>query len=86
MPLTSTCMARLGSRFSIILDPVRREIHYGALGLVCQTPGQFIVGLDDGKGNLTTLPLSKVGKPFDVADQYQMMTSVVYEAWRVAHE
>ena len=40
MPLMSTCVARLGSRYSIILDPVRREIHYGSLGLMCQTPAE----------------------------------------------
>ena len=81
MPLMSTCVARLGSRYSIILDPIRRGIRYGSLGLFLQFEGQMIVGLDDGRGHFDALPLSKSGELFFVVDQRQTMTSVVYEAY-----
>jgi hypothetical protein len=80
MPVMSTCVGRLGSRFNLILDPIRREVHYGALGLMRQTPAEMIVGLDDGKGTFTTLPLSKRGEAPWCLDQVQTMTSVRYEA------
>ncbi len=85
MPLMSTCVARLGSRYSIILDPIRKEIQYGSLGLMCQKKAEMVVGLDDGKGKFTALPLGKKGKPFDLVDQQQTMTSVSYEAHSLAH-
>ncbi|NQT51937.1 hypothetical protein HQ576_07800, partial [bacterium] len=84
MPLMSTCLGRLGSRFSLILDPHRCEVHYGALGLMCQQVGELVVGLDDGQGTFHTLPLSKQGEPFTIVDQQLTMTSVVYEAHSVA--
>ena len=80
MPLMSTCLGRLGSRFSLILDPHRRQVHYGALGLMCQMAGELVVGLDDGKGRFCTLPLTSEGEPFTIVDQQQTMTSVVFEA------
>ncbi len=80
MPLMSTCVARLGSRYSIILDPVRRQIHYGALGLMRQCVGELVAGIDDQAGTFTVLPLSKAGGDFHNCDQQQTMTSVVYEA------
>jgi hypothetical protein len=79
MPLMSTCVGRLGSRFSILLDPVRREVHYGALGLMCQSVGEWIAGVDDRKGRFTAFPLGKAGDDFHNVDQHQTMTSVVYE-------
>jgi len=80
MPLMSTCLGRLGSRFSIILDPVRRRVHYGALGLMCQSVAEMVIGVDDGGGTFCTLPLTREGKPFDIVDQRQTMTSVEFEA------
>ncbi|NQT85931.1 DUF4965 domain-containing protein [bacterium] len=80
MPLMSTCLGRLGSRYSLILDPHRRQVHYGALGLMCQMAGELVIGLDDGKGNFQTLPLTAEGSPFTIVDQRLTMTSVVFEA------
>ena len=74
MALMSTCLARMGSRFNLILDPFGKEIHYGALGLLCQTVGEMIVEIDDGAGNVCRLPFSKRGRAFDIVDQHQTMT------------
>jgi len=43
MALMSTCVARLGSRFSMILDPIRKQVHYGALGMMVQKIGEMVV-------------------------------------------
>jgi hypothetical protein len=81
----ATCLGRLGSRFSLILDPIRREIKYGPLGLLCQPSGQMIVALDDGRGNVAALPLGGEGQAFHTLDQRQTMTSVIYEGHSLAH-
>lgn len=83
MALMSTCLGRLGSRYSLILDPVRKQIQYGSLGLMCQADGELILGLDDGKGVFCALPFGKSGAPFHMVDQRQTMTSVSYDAWSV---
>lgn len=85
MALMATCLGRLGSRFSLILDPHRRQVHYGALGLMCQSAGELVVGLDDRRGNVCTLPLSAEGDDFLIVDQRLTMTGVVYEAHSLVH-
>lgn len=81
MPLMSTCLGRLGSRYNLILDPIRKEIHYGALGLMCQDKAQLVVGIDDGAGHFCTFPLSHSGEGFFIVDQQQTMTAVRYEGY-----
>lgn len=85
MPVMSTCLGRLGSRFSMIFDPHRHNVGYGALGLMRQEQAELVIGLDDGKGNYATLPLCAEGKRFHMLDQRQTMTSLVYEAHSLAH-
>lgn len=79
MPLMSTCVARLGSRFSMILDPFRKQVHYGSLGLMRQSVGELVAGIDDKAGTFTAMPLSKAGGDFYNCDQQQTMTAVAYE-------
>jgi hypothetical protein len=64
----------------MILDPVRREVHYGALGLMCQMTGEMVVGIEDEQGRFAALPLGRQGRSFFNVDQWQTMTSVFYEA------
>ncbi|MFP4054450.1 MAG: glutaminase domain-containing protein [Phycisphaerae bacterium] len=78
MALMSTCLGRLGSRYSIIFDPIRQEVQYGGLGLLCQQTGQITVGIDTEKG-FKSLPLHKKAKGFFNVDQWQTMTSVNFE-------
>ncbi len=85
MALMTACLGRLGSRYSIIFDPVRQEVSYGALGLKSQAVGEFFIGLDDGNGLFETLPLCKSPDRFTMVDQYQTMTSIVYEAFSERH-
>jgi hypothetical protein len=79
-------LGRLGSRFSLLLDPVRREVHYGALGMKSQTIGGLVVGLDDGEGRLELLPRCRGrGVDFTMVDQQLTMTSVLYEVYSMHH-
>ena len=81
MPVMSTCLARLGSRYSIVFDPFNRNVQYGALGLMRQSEAELVVALDDGAGGVVALPLCKEGKKFTILDQYQTMTSIVWEGY-----
>ncbi len=83
MPLMSTCLGRLGSRYSLILDPIRKRVDYGTLGLMCQTRGQLIVTCQDEDGNVARLPLSAGKGKFDIVDQTTTPTSVTYHGHSV---
>lgn len=85
MPVMSTCLARLGSRYSIIFDPHQRRVHYGALGLMRQEQCQLVVGLDNGQGAYSTLPFCDEGQKFRILDQRQTMTSLVFEGHSMAN-
>ena len=75
----STCLGRLGSRYSLLHNPHRRAVHYGALGLMCQQTGELAIGLRSGSRE-RTLPLSRGSADFFCVDQHQTMTSVRAEA------
>ncbi len=79
MALISTCLARLGSRYSIIFDPNRRSIDYGTLGLLCQAKAGLLIAIEQD-GRTEALPLSAEGEPFYCVDQHLTMTSIRYEA------
>lgn len=79
MALMSTCLARLGSRFSITFDPNRREIDYGTLGLLCQQKAGLVVGIEQD-GRTEILPLAAGGSDFFCVDQFLTMTSLRFEA------
>lgn len=79
MALMSTCLARLGSRYSMILDQIGRRVHYGALGLMCQTECELVAGVKDVSGVKALLPLCRDGGGYFCADQHLTMTSVRYE-------
>ncbi|MEI6972796.1 MAG: hypothetical protein WCL44_14920 [bacterium] len=83
MTLISTSLARLGSRYSIILDPSRREIHYGALGLMCQRKAGLLIAVEQD-GRVESLPLAAEGEDFFCIDQQLTMTSVRFEAQSLA--
>ncbi len=79
MPLMSTCLGRLGSRYSLIVDPIRRRIAYGALGLMCQREDAGLrVAITDGV-TAWTLPLCPGGTDFFCVDQRISMTAVRFE-------
>lgn len=86
MPLMTTCLGRLGSRYSIILDPIRRTFHYGALGMLCQNQADFEISIKTDKLSRTALPFtSKADSDFQILEQDIIPTSVVYRAYSEEH-
>lgn len=80
----NTCLGRLGSRFSLQLDPIRREVLYGAVGLFHQLRGELLIELRDDSGLTAALPLAGDRPGFELLNQRQTMTRVVYEAYHLA--
>lgn len=78
MNLMSTVLGRLGSRYSLTLDPWRRRVDYGALGLHCQTPAHLVIALDDGHGLPVGLPFAPDLQAFDTVEQHLSMTAVSF--------
>ena len=83
MTLACTCIGRLGSRYSLLLDPIRRRVHYGALGLWCQHEGELLIGLRHHDGTLETLPFCAAGDDFFSVEQFQSMTALRFVAYSV---
>ncbi|MCC7490740.1 MAG: DUF4965 domain-containing protein [Fimbriimonadaceae bacterium] len=79
-PIT-TCVARLGSRFSLQLDPIRKHVLYGAVGLFHQRQSELLVELRDAGGVTAALPLAGERPGFDLLSQRQTMTRVVWDAY-----
>lgn len=77
-PIT-TCLGRLGSRFSLQLDPIRKHVLYGAVGLFHQRQSELLVELRDAGGLTAALPLAGERPGFDLLSQRQTMCRVVYE-------
>lgn len=78
MNLMSTVLGRLGSRYSLTLDPWRRRVDYGALGLHCQKPAHLVLALDDGQGTAVGLPFAPDLQAFDTVEQHLSMTGVTF--------
>ncbi|MCD4830176.1 MAG: DUF4965 domain-containing protein [Anaerohalosphaeraceae bacterium] len=82
MSLIAATLGRLGSRYSIIFDPIRKKVIYGSLGLLCQTDCEMIIGLEDKNGEMELLPLTQsADSEFLTIDQSITMTSICYEAF-----
>ncbi len=83
MALSCTCLGRLGSRYSLLLDPIRRCLHYGALGLWCQQEGELVIGLRHEDGTFESLLFCRDGEPFHSVEQFQSMTALRFTAYSV---
>jgi hypothetical protein len=77
MNLMSTVLGRLGSRYSLTLDPHRQRIDYGALGLHCQQPAELTLALADDQGAVG-LPFAPGLQAFDTVEPHLSMTSVLF--------
>lgn len=78
LPMT-TCLARLGSRFSLQFDPVRRHVLYGAVGLFHQTESQLLVELRDAAGVSQAFPFAGDRPGFDLLQQRQTLTRLALD-------
>lgn len=80
LPMT-TCLGRLGSRFSLQLDPVRKHVLYGAVGLFHQRESQLLVELRDAGGLTAAFPFAGERPGFDLLQQRQTLSRVVYDGY-----
>lgn len=83
IPMT-TCLGRLGSRFSLQLDPIRRHVLYGAVGLFHQHEAHLVCELTDEGGLRAALPLAGDRPGFELLEQRQTLTRLVYRAYSLA--
>lgn len=79
-----TCLGRLGSRFSLQLDPIRKHVLYGAVGLFHQRESHLLVELRDAGGLTAALPLAGERPGFELLSQRQTLTGLTYEAHSLA--
>jgi len=84
MPVMSTILGRLGSRYSLTFDPHRRQVHYGVLGLHCQSPCGFVVALESDGAPVAALPFAPDLPSFDILEQEQSMTSLRFTGYSLA--
>lgn len=82
-PIT-TCLGRLGSRFSLQFDPIRKHLLYGAVGLFHQQESQLLVELRDDSGLTAALPFAGERPGFELLNQQQTMTRLRHDAHSLA--
>jgi hypothetical protein len=83
LPMT-TCLGRLGSRFSLQLDPVRKHVLYGAVGLFHQHESALVCELRDAGGLSAAFPLAGERPGFELLNQRQTLSRVVYDGYHLA--
>jgi len=75
----ATFLAKLGSRFSLFLDPPNRRVRHSALGRYLDDDLDLAAGVRVGK-KVYSVPLTKCYEPFPWCEQHLTMTSVRYIA------
>ena len=75
----ATCLAKLGSRFGLVLDAPNRRVRHSALGrfLDDDVPTELALGLRVGR-TAYSVPLTRRADPFPWCEQHLSMTSVRY--------
>jgi len=79
--LMSWMLARLGSRFSLLFEPHRRQIRHSALGCFVDRPVDLTVGLIEPDGRTRVLPFTKEGEVFYNPEQFERLNSITYRGY-----
>ncbi len=80
-----TSVSRLGSRFTLVFDPYRRQVLHSALGRWIDLPLDLTVGVQTEQGELVALPFTQEGALFDALEQELQLCGVRYTAHSVRH-
>ncbi len=74
-----TFLAKLGSRFSLFLDPANRRVRHSALGRFFDedVDAELVLGIRAGRTRYS-VPLTRRVEPFRFVEQHLAMTSVTY--------
>ncbi|MBI1336159.1 MAG: DUF4965 domain-containing protein [Phycisphaera sp.] len=81
MQLMTWTMARLGSRFNLLLEPHKQRVRHSALGRFLDRPMDLMVGLVEPDGTLRTLPFTRHGQTLYGAEQFERFNSITYRAF-----
>jgi hypothetical protein len=71
-------VARLGSRFSLLMEPQRRRTLHSALGRFFDQPLDLAVGLVEPDGTERVLPLCAEGEVLYGVEQFERINSITY--------
>ncbi len=81
MQLMTWTMARLGSRFNLLLEPCRRRVMHSALGRFLDAPMDLMVGLVEPDGTERVLPFTTRGTPLLNCEQFARVNSITYRGY-----
>ena len=76
MQMMTWPLARLGSRFSLLLEPHKRRVMHSSLGRFLDKPLDLAVGLIDPDGTPRVLPFTQHGTPFYACEQFERVNSI----------
>ena len=82
MQLMSWMVSRLGSRFSLVFEPHRRQVKHSALGRFLDQPTDLMVGLVDPDGVERVLPFTKRGMPLFCCEQFERINLLTFRVQR----
>lgn len=81
MQLMSWTLARLGSRFSLLFEPYRRQVRHSALGRFFDEPLDLMVGMVEPDGTERVLPLSQRGQLLYNCEQFERFNSITFRGF-----
>lgn len=80
MNLHATPVSRLGSRFTLVLDPYAKHVLHSALGRWIDLPMHLTIGVETEGGEVVALPFTKQVGTFDAVEQELRLCGVRYTA------
>lgn len=78
MHLMTDCLATLGGRFNLILNPYDGCVYQNAYGDFRECPMDMTIGVKTPEGRLWSLPFSSRDQRFPFVEQFSTLTSIVY--------
>lgn len=85
MQLMTWPLARLGSRFGLVLEPHKRRVLHSGLGRFFDRPLDLAVGLVEADGTERVLPLTEHGELFYACQQFERINSITYRGYDEKH-
>lgn len=80
MVLFEAALSKLGSRFTVNLQPHQHQIAVSALGKFMDAPADLAIGVRLDDGQIATMPLTRRYEHFSRVEQQMSMTSITYRA------
>lgn len=85
MNLHATAVSRLGSRFTLVLDPYAKHVLHSALGRWVDLPIDLTLGVQTEEGTIVALPFTHEAEMFDAVEQELRLCGVRYRAHSVKY-